>query len=149
MKKIPAILVVFATLIQIGLSVEIVEVGDDTNLEESMCKCQPFKSCDWSDKLTKQISVLSKNHPQWKILAQQFFLQICDKEHQYVWCCGNGVPASNEELIKLNEVQKPLKKETNTQKSTSISPPQKAKEVLVCFKSDILKVPSLCYIMWK
>ena len=147
MKKTSATIVVFATLIQVGLSVEIVEVGDNTKLEDSICKCQPFKSCDWSDKLTKQISVLSKNHPQWKILAQQFFLQICDKEHQYVWCCGNGVPASNEELIKLNEVQKPLKKETTTQKSTRISPPQKAKEVLVCFKSDTLKVTSLCYIM--
>ena len=77
MKKTSATLVVFATLIQVGLSVEIVEVGDDSNFEDSMCKCQPFKSCDWSDKLTKQISVLSKNHPQWKILAQQFFLQIC------------------------------------------------------------------------
>ena len=135
MKNIPIILVVFATLIEVGFLIKFVEATDNRNLVDDMCKCQPFKSCDWSDKLTKQMTVLSKSHPQWKNLFQQFFIQICDREHQYVWCCGNGEPPNNEKLRELNEKQIPLEKETTTLRSTSISPTQKVKEVLLCFET--------------
>ena len=74
---------------------------DDLNQEE--CKCQIYSACAWSDQVTKQISVLSRNSSQWHELVLQFEIQICDREKRFVWCCSNGEQASNSELQKLKK----------------------------------------------
>ena len=70
--------------------------------EEHDCVCQFYSKCTWSEKVVKQMSVLSQNSSDWNDLYKQMKYQMCDQKELHVWCCRNGQQATSSELEALN-----------------------------------------------
>ena len=70
--------------------------------KEHDCVCQFYSNCTWSEKVVKQMSVLSQNSSHWNNLYKQMKNQMCDQKELHVWCCRNGQQATNSELEALN-----------------------------------------------
>ena len=79
---------------------------------QSLCKCQFWKDCDWSNTEVNDISELPKGSTNWKLKVDFFKVRICDKKERTVYCCG-----SNEEFPRDSELKILKKKEsTNVRK---------------------------------
>lgn len=78
--------------------------SEKATLNDVSCKCKTFSSCPWSKSMVDEISGLPNGHSDRQTLAQKFQTQICNKKNQMVWCCGEGKPNSELELLSGNLV---------------------------------------------
>ena len=89
----------FTFFILVFVTLPIYTVQNDTLLEKTSCKCQSYSTCLWSKTLFDKLSVLSKNHTDRSTLLKKFQAQVCNKNKHYVWCCEDGKPKSELDLI--------------------------------------------------
>ena len=89
----------FTFFILIFVTLPIHTIENDSLLVKTSCKCQSYATCSWSKSLYDKLSVLSKNHTDRSTLLKRFQAQVCDKDKHYVWCCEDGKPKSELDLI--------------------------------------------------
>ena len=95
------------------------------------CKCQAWRSCDWSEKLVNQITELPKSNPSRPFYIDFFQKRICDFKTRDVYCCnGKNYPSDAELNVLTNPC--PVKPDYNFKTFTRLKA-YKAKIYLTTF----------------
>lgn len=63
------------------------------------CTCQPFKSCNWSQRLIAKIAELPQRSQSWNKRFNFFRDRICERKSRNVYCCNGKAP--NEDFLEI------------------------------------------------